>query len=390
MVLGIGPSIRTAEAGRAFPLAITGRGGEPDQMSTEARVAIHAGVGLIGPALEPLSDAVVVMEGGRIIGVGRLGEVSLEEGVRTIDASHLTLMPGFIDSHVHIGFADPRDVLQRGVTTVRDLGWPPDRIFPLALRSSDEDFEGPRILAAGQMLTVAGGYPTRAAWAPPGTAAVVESPAEAAEVVDAQASRGATVIKVALNAEVGPTFDEATLKAIADAAHERHLQVTAHVYGLAELIKALDAGVNEMAHMLMSPERIPDDIITRMVDQRMVVVPTLSIRRGRDLRLAQENLKRFLDAGGTVVYGTDLGNAGPRPGIDRREISALASTGMSGRDIVMSATVVAARHLRLRDRGQITKGFAADVIAVAGRPLERPRDLCRVKVAARGTPIVSG
>src|SRR2546426_904373 len=71
-----------------------------------------------------------------------------------------TLLPGFIDCHVHLGFFQPRAVLRGGVTTVRDLGWPLD----VALDG------GPDVLRAVQILTAPGGYPLRAGWAPKGTA----------------------------------------------------------------------------------------------------------------------------------------------------------------------------------------------------------------------------
>src|SRR3712207_8677447 len=78
-------------------------------------------------------------------------------------------MPGFVDAHVHIGCADAGEVLRRGVTTVRDLGWPPERIFDVARASASPSFDGPLVLAAGPILTAPGGYPTPAAWAPRGT-----------------------------------------------------------------------------------------------------------------------------------------------------------------------------------------------------------------------------
>jgi hypothetical protein len=95
------------------------------------------------------------------------------------------------------------------------------------------------------------------------------------------------------------------------------------VFGLAELRKALATGVDELAHMLLSPEPLPDDVVDAMVDAGMTVVPTLSIFFDDAQDIAIANTRRFVEGGGRVVYGTDLGNAGPQPGIDAREISAL-------------------------------------------------------------------
>jgi imidazolonepropionase-like amidohydrolase len=223
----------------------------------------------------------------------------------------------------------------------------------------------------------------RASWAPPGTGRPVRSPDEATEAVVRTADEGADVIKVALNPAAGPTLDRETLEAIVDRAHELGLRVTGHVYGLAELDKALDAGMDELAHMLMSAERIPDKTIERMVGQGMTVVPTLSIRFGRDQEIAVDNVARFVSAGGRIVYGTDLGNEGPKPGIDRREIEAMQRTGMSGRDIIFSATVHAARYLKLESKGVLAPGMDADLVAVAGDPLSDIRSLTRVKLVWR-------
>jgi imidazolonepropionase-like amidohydrolase len=189
-------------------------------------------------------------------------------------------------------------------------------------------------------------------------------------------------VKVALNPPVGPTFDIETLGALVDAAHERGLKVTGHVYGLGELHKALDAGMDELAHMLMSDEVVPDDTIARMVEQDMTVVPTVSIRFGRDRQTTIENLARFRAAGGRVVYGTDLGNEGPLPGIDPLEVSAMSEAGYEPRAIVRSATVDAARWLGLDDRGALAEGRLADIVLFEGA-IESAEDLTRVNAVWR-------
>jgi len=357
-------------------------------MSDAPRLVIRGGSALVGRDLDPLPNALIAIHGERIASIETdLGAASVD-GAAVVDATHLTLLPGFIDAHVHIGFFDPADLLMGGVTTVRDLGWPPDEIFRLAERSRDPLFSGPDIVAAGPMLTVKRGYPTRAAWAPPGTGRVVTSPDDAADAVRQIAERGASVVKVALNAAVGPTLDLPTLTAIVDAAHERGLKTTGHVYGLGELEKALDAGLDELAHMLMSEERIPDEVIDRMVGQQMTVVPTLSIRFGQDRALAIENLARFRAAGGHVVYGTDLGNEGPRPGIDPTEVRAMAAAGFSGVDIVRSATVDSAAWLGLHRKGALAADADADVIGVAGDPVTDPSCLADVRLVVRRGRVV--
>ena len=333
--------------------------------------AIASATALLGEELEPVADAIVVIEGHRIAAAGRSDEIAIPAGARHMRLAGQVLAPGFIDAHVHIGFYEPHEVVARGITTVRDLGWPPEEIFQLAAASREESFDGPTIVAAGPMLTAPGGYPARAAWAPPGTALEVADPQVARQMV-AQLAPRAMVIKIALNPPVGPVLDDATLEAIVSTAHEHGLKVTGHIYGLDQLERALDAGVDELAHMLMSSQPIPDVVIQRMVEVGMTIVPTLAIFSGRGGRVAVDNLRRFHAAGGLVVYGTDLGNQGPRPGIDAAEVGAMAAAGMSLIEIVRSATSGAARYLGLEGVGAIVPGGVADLVAFEGEPGDGP------------------
>lgn len=351
-------------------------------------VVIRGGTALLGPDLTPIDDAVIVVSNGRISTAGRESRIGEPDGASVVDARGATVMPGFIDAHVHIGFADPGEVLRRGVTTVRDLAWPRELIHPLASASRAEGFDGPLILAAGPMLTVAGGYPITAAWAPEGTGLPVASIDEARAAVRTLAADGVAVIKVSLNPPAGNVLDRDTLAAIVAEAHEHGLKVTGHIYGLAELRKALDAGIDELAHMLMSPEWIDDDVIEQMVFGNVTVVPTLSIFPQDALDVAVGNLQRFIAAGGRVVYGTDLGNAGPRPGIDGLEVTRMEAAGMSVVDIVRAATVTAAEWLGLSDRGVIAAGMTADLVVIDGEITEA-RSLTRVSRVFRGGREVS-
>jgi imidazolonepropionase-like amidohydrolase len=354
-------------------------------------IAVFGGTALLGPRLRPVDRAVVVIEGDAIVAAGPGSEVDAPDEATAVDATGLTLMPGFIDAHVHIALARPREVLAGGVTHARDLGWAPHEIWPLVDASRTRGSDGPRLSAVGQMLTVENGYPTHAAWAPDGVGRVIRSHDDARLAVQEQADAGACAIKVALNAAAGPTLGLGGLKTTLDAARARGLRVTAHVTGLDELHKAIEGGVDELAHMLMSEDRIPDDTIALMVDRSMVVVPTLSCRFERDLELAIDNLRRFLEAGGQVVYGTDLGNEGPRPGIEEREIAAMAAAGMRPHDIVASATTRAAPYLGLDDSGEISPGMNADLVGVRGDPVSDTRAISDIALVIKdGRPVRKG
>lgn len=335
---------------------------------------------LWGPGLELVERAGVTLRDGVIHGP----DASPARREEVVDGTGLLLVPGFVDAHVHIGFVDPAEVLRRGVTTVRDLGWPPEVVFDLGRASRSADFLGPLVLPVGPILTARGGYPARAAWAPRGTAREVAGPEDAADAVHELVRAGAWSIKVALNPPAGPVLDHDTLAAIVAAAHETDgMKVTGHVHGIAELDKAIACGVDELAHMLMSEEHLRDETIGAMVRAGMTVVPTLSIRFGRDRDIAIENLARFRAAGGNVVYGTDLGNEGPGPGIDRTEVRALAAAGYDAAGIVRTATAGAADHLGLDTKGVLAGGMDADVVAVPAGALQDPEMLCDVRMVWR-------
>ncbi|MGH2675277.1 MAG: amidohydrolase family protein, partial [Actinomycetota bacterium] len=225
-----------------------------------------------------LDGPAVVVEGSRIRYAGPAWDAP--EAEREVRGDWF-LIPGVIDHHVHIGLSEPRAVLRGGVTFARDLAWPPRDIFPLADISQATDFDGPGIVAAGPMITARGGYPTRARWAPAGTGVEVSGPEEAAGAVDRIAAEDPAVIKVALNADAGPTLTDAELVAVCESAHRRRLAVTAHVQGPGQTERALGAGVDELAHCPWT-ERVSDELAQALA-RSVAIVSTLDIHSyGRD------------------------------------------------------------------------------------------------------------
>jgi len=316
-------------------------------------------------------DVQIDLDGGVIASVGRVHPVP--DDTELVAAGGI-VMPAAADRHVHIGLADPAAVLARGVTAVRDLGWPADSIFPLADLSELPAFDGPLIRAAGPMLTVPDGYTTRDGWAPPGTGREVSGPEEAAATVKELTALGATAIKVSLNAEAGPVPSDAELTAICDAAHEAELPVTTHAQGAGQVERALGAGVDELGHTPWT-DRLSDDVISRCA-ATMRIVSTLDILGfGRDtpaLRIALDNLRRFHDAGGTVIYGTDLGNGSIPPGIHTRELLLLREAGLTNEEIVLALT-----------RAPIEPGAPADLIVIGDDPLRDVHAFDDVRLVVR-------
>ncbi len=318
----------------------------------------------------------MVVEGDRIAYAGPGRDAPATELTVLVDGF---LMPAVADRHVHVAMSDAGAVLLGGVTAVRDMAWPPDEIFPLADASEGPSFNGPLVRAAGPMLTAPAGYPTRSEWAPPGTGLEVRGVDEAAAAVNRLADRGAAHIKVSLNQEAGPTPTDEDLVAIVDAAHARDLLVSAHVQGAGQAERAVGAGVDEIAHCPWT-ERISDDLIEGMA-RSVRVVSTLDIHSfGVDtpeLRRAQDNLWRFVSAGGRVLYGTDLGNGPVPPGIDLREVLMLFDAGL-GAEAIMESMM----------RAPLEEGAPADVIAVARNPFEDIDTMDDLKLVMRSGRVV--
>jgi imidazolonepropionase-like amidohydrolase len=338
-------------------------------------LAIRAPLAWLGPGR--LTAAVQIdCEHGEITAVG--GVHPVPEGTQLLEASGF-LMAAAADRHVHIGLADPMAVLLRGVTAVRDLAWPADRIFPLADASESPSFSGPLIRAAGPMLTGPGGYPTADRWAPAGTGRELRSPQDAEEAVGELGGRGAAAIKVSLNADAGPTPDDGELAAIAETAHRLGLPVTAHAQGSGQVERALGAGFDELAHTPWT-HRLSDDVVTTAA-QRLRIVSTLDIRSyGHDtpqIRTALDNLRRFHAAGGTVIYGTDLGNGAIPPGIHTRELQLLVEAGLEYEEVLESMV-----------RAPLVPGAPADLLVLGADPLDDLAAFDDIRAVIRGGRVV--
>ena len=339
-------------------------------------LSIRAPLAWLGPG-RLASDVQIDCEGGDVTAVGPPHPAP--DSAEVLDAGGF-VMPAAADRHVHIELSDPVAVLRGGVTAVRDLAWPAERIFPLADASETPSFHGPLIRAAGPMLTGPGGYPTTDRWAPDGTGREVRDADDAAAAVRELAGRGAAAIKVSLNAEAGPTPGDGALAAIADAAHGFDLPVTAHAQGSGQVERALGAGFDELAHTPWT-HRLTDEVVATAAS-RLRIVTTLDIcSYGRDtpaIRIALDNLRRFHASGGSVIYGTDLGNGAIPPGIHTRELQLMVEAGLEYEE-VLEALV----------RAPIEPGAPADLLVLDGNPLDDLTAFERIRAVVRSGRIVS-
>ncbi|GAA1797543.1 hypothetical protein [Agromyces neolithicus] len=256
-----------------------------------------------------------------------------------------TMLPPLIDHHVHLMIIGVDALAETGLAGAVDLG------SPLDVVSAGRRRDGfPRIDYAGNFLTARGGYPAGRPWASPGSVRELDAeradrraalPRAAETAVREQQAFGASVIKVALNADAGPVFDHATLAAVVAAARELDLPVVAHVEGEGMTALAVDAGVDALAHTPFT-ERIDDALIARAVAAGQRWISTLFVTgygsATPERERAIDNLTRFRAAGGRVLYGTDLGNGDQPLGVNPAELGLLAEAGLGASDLISTIT----------------------------------------------------
>jgi imidazolonepropionase-like amidohydrolase len=317
-----------------------------------------------GTGADPLPDAALVVQGNRIVAVGPRAEVSIPPGAQIIDLPQATILPGFINTHVHNAYKvhNLRIWAQAGVTTVRDLGARLGRNHFAIRDRLRADAHNARLIAAGPLVTVPGGYPIAGNDFPSLT---VTSPEDAREKIEQLIDDGADVIKITLTSGRAPSLSPEEAAAIVETAHERGIPVTAHATTAKDLRRALDAGVDDVAHIAV--DRVSNKTIRQMVDAGVSWVPTFEPLENR----GQDNLRRFIKAGGRVALGNDGGFlAGIELGMPMREIQAMHGAGMTPMQIIVAATRDAAYVCRRADvLGTLKVGKYADILVVNGDPL---------------------
>lgn len=235
-------------------------------------------------------------------------------------------LPGVVDRHVHLGLVERTLLADGPVTEVHDLGWDPHEVAAWAA----DPPSGIRVRYAGPFHTAPGGYPTGRSWAPDAAVRHVGTPREAAEAVADVAASGGFAVKGALHAGM-PLLPDDVLRALVTEAHAAGLAVLVHAEGDGQAQRAIDVGADLLVHVPWT-EALPDAVIARAA--HMTWISTFAIHDGpgrpAGLELALDNARRFVAAGGTLVYGTDMGN-GPTPvGVNEREIELLGEVGLTG------------------------------------------------------------
>jgi imidazolonepropionase-like amidohydrolase len=331
-----------------------------------------------GTGADPIKDAVVIIQGERIVAVGPRSAIEIPEGAQIIDVQGATILPGFFNAHVHGAYDEEKLAAwaREGVTTVRDLGayqWPPSREW---LDRIEQDNRYARLISGGIFITPPGGYPLAVFG---GNGKTISTTEEAPLAVNEMLDQGADLIKISL--ESGQIFGQRIpmltteqVKAIVATAHQRGTRVSAHATVTQDLQRAIDEGSDDVAHMVVDP--INDTLIMGMLKRDMYWVPTIelwkNVGQGQDTNVI-DNLRRYVAAGGKVALGTDFeGYSTPfQLGLPTKEIGWMSEAGMTPLQIIVAATKNAAHVSNVeKDLGTLEAGKIADVLIVTGDPLQ--------------------
>lgn len=320
-------------------------------------------------------------------------------GTDTIDGASRHLMPGLLDTHVHLGSRDALVAAARaGITTVVDLGTHPDEVID----AQRAEARTPAILSAGSAASAPGSTQTGTMGFPLESA--VSDPADAQRYLDWRTQHGSDLIKIIVEdpaATEVPALDIATLTALVAGAHERGLLTVAHVVTAAAFDRALDAGVDILTHAPLD-RPLAESTIRRMLELKTIASPTLvmmhvmsTLHAGDHaeaaFRNAVESVRSMHAAGVPIIAGTDANETPFAPVAHgpslHDEIAYLRQAGLTAREALRAATSAAADAFRLGDRGRLEVGRRADLVLVDSDPGVDPdvlRDPAAVWVA--GTP----
>ncbi|HKD51392.1 MAG TPA: amidohydrolase family protein [Candidatus Acidoferrum sp.] len=394
------------------------------------RIAIRAGKLIDGKSDKPMENALILIEGDKIVSVSVAG--SVPAGTEVVDLSKATVLPGFMDVHTHVllqGDVTPAEydeqllkqsipyrailaarnaeiALSHGFTAMRDLETEGAMYADVDVKTAINNGEvpGPRMQVATRAMTPTGMYPLLGySWElklPTGVE-YVDGVEGARKAVREQAMYGADWIKYysdrryhfeadgVLHSMVNFTDEEA--KAMVDEAHRIGKKVAAHAIGSDGIAAALRAGVDTIEH----GDGLTDTEMEEMARRGIYWVPTLTVglyvapgRGGNWQKMAdlqRENFGKALKKGVKIALGTDAGGFDWKKVNQAKEFEYYVQYGMTPMQAIRTGTSVAAELLGWSDKaGTLEAGKWADLVAVSGDPLKDITELQRVKFVMKG------
>lgn len=384
---------------------------------------IHAGRLIDVPGKAPRGPSTIVVEDGLIVSVAD-GHAQIPDNAEFIDLSDQTVLPGLIDSHVHLtsdagglagqleavtlspasqafnAQANGMKTLRAGFTTVRNLGDADGAVFALRDAINGGKAMGPRIVDAGSSLSGTAGHSDdalgyrdelRPLFA--GAGNICDGAEDCRRATRHQIGRGADVIKMTItggvNSRIGAglgsqMFDDEAAAVVATARMFGR-KVAVHSHGADGTLQALKLGVDSIEHGTM----LTEEVIALWAKSKTYYVPTLSTVNGYKERLAAnanayepdvlakikwriditgKTLQVLVPRGIRIAFGTDAGVS--KHGRNADEFALMVANGMTPESALVAATINAADLLGLSGEiGTIAAGKSADIIAVTGNPL---------------------
>ncbi|MEM7457926.1 MAG: amidohydrolase family protein [Pseudomonadota bacterium] len=398
----------------------------------ESKTVIEAGHVLAVPGDGYLRNRTITIEDGKIVKIER-GYKSQPDGVRVINLRDAYVVPGLIDSHVHLtnefsptsrmkalsdsdvdaaldGASHAKTTLLAGFTTVQDVGGPNEAVFSLRDAIRAGKVPGPRIRASGRAITPSGGHGDANGFSPALTRIFTGPNAcngadDCRRAVRETIRSGADIIKITAtggvlsNTKAGleQQFFDDEIAAIVETAAMMGRKVTAHAHGKGGIEAALRNGVQSIEHGTY----LDDDTIELFKQTGGTLVPTVlagvTVTGWTDQPwlpepsrekaaivgpLMLDMLSRAREGGVNIAFGTDTGVS--KHGENAEEFELMVQAGFAPEEAIRAATIVAAEHIEMADViGTLEVGKFADMVALRNDPLENVSALKSVRVVIK-------
>lgn len=400
----------------------------------KTEVTAFVGANIIdGTGAETITEGVLLVEQGKIIGVGAKDAVTVPEGASIVEVSGKTIMPGIIDAHCHVGLANglqtgysEENVINHlntnaryGITTLVSLGDGTEVSAELRNTQNVPTLDRSRLFMAGTVISG-------------------DTEEAVKKIIDHNDSLKVDFMKIRVDDVLGtsPKMAEDIYKTVIEYSHELGYRVASHIFYLEDAKKVLRAGTDYIAHSVRDT-LVDEEFITLMKENKVYYSPTLmrevstfvfggepdyftdpfftkevdeatiaelrnpermeSIANSASalaykaaLPTAKKNLKQLSDAGVTIVMGTDSGPAGRFPGyFEHLEMEMMVDAGMSPMEVIMASTSNTAKAMKLEGVGSLEEGKWADFIVLDKNPLEdiaNTRTISSVWIAGNKVP----